>query len=80
MSSDIHQPIDSADISIIKDVLRHAGFRYEEPMCELDRGAARHALDLYQQGLHTSDDLILAVSLWGDEAAVKRQKADRQGR
>lgn len=79
MSSYLPQPIDSADISIIRAVLRHTGFRYEEPMCELDRGAARHALDLYQQGLHTSDDLILAVSLWGDEAAVKRQKADREG-
>lgn len=79
MSSDIHQPIASFDIHLIRDVLRHARFRYEEPMCELDRGVARHALKLYQNGVHKSGNLISAVNLWADEAVVARLNAGSEG-
>ncbi|MFN3501718.1 MAG: hypothetical protein ACK4ZJ_05635 [Allorhizobium sp.] len=72
MSSDFHQPTGSFDISIIRKALRHAGFRYEEPLCELDRGAARHAMTLYQKGVHRSGELISAVILWADKAVLAR--------
>ncbi|MBU2329745.1 MAG: hypothetical protein KJ755_20700 [Alphaproteobacteria bacterium] len=78
MSSDLHQPIGSFDISIIRNALRHAGFRYEEPLCELDRGAARHAITLYQKGLRRSGDLVPAVNLWADEAVDARLKSGGQ--
>jgi hypothetical protein len=72
MSSDIHKPIASFDISIIRSVLRHAGFRYEQPMCELDRGAARYALGLYQNGVRQPGRLISAITHWADEAVQTR--------
>lgn len=75
MSSDLHQPIGSFDISIIRNALRHAGFRYEEPLCELDRGAARYAMSLYQKGLRRSGDLSPAVNLWVDKAVLARLKS-----
>jgi hypothetical protein len=75
MSSDLHQPIGSFDISIIRKALRHAGFRYEKPLCELDRGAARHAMTLYQNGVRRSGDLIPAVNLWADKAVLARLKS-----
>ncbi|MGF0537203.1 hypothetical protein ACQQ2Q_04350 [Agrobacterium sp. ES01] len=75
MSSDLHQPIGSFDISIIRNAIRHAGFRYEEPLCELDRGAARHALTLYQNGVRRSADLSPAVNLWADKAVLARLKS-----
>jgi hypothetical protein len=75
MSSDLHQPIGTNDISIIRSALRHAGFRYEEPLCELDRGAARHAIALYQKGVRRSGDLIPAVGLWADKAVLARLKS-----
>ncbi|MGR6429663.1 hypothetical protein ACU5AY_01970 [Rhizobium sp. PAMB 3174] len=78
MSSDLNQPISSYDISIIRTVLRRSGFRHEEPLCELDRGAARHALKLYQRGHRSSGDLIGAVTLWADEAVSARRKAGVQ--
>lgn len=76
MSSDLHQPIGSFDISIIRDALRHAGFRDEEPLC--DRGAARHAMTLYQKGVRRSGDLIPAVNLWADKAVLARPKSSGQ--
>ncbi|EHS51694.1 hypothetical protein PDO_5084 [Rhizobium sp. PDO1-076] len=78
MSSDLHQPIGSFDISIIRNALRHAGFRDEEPLCELDRGAARHAITLYQKGVHRSGELISAVNLWADKAVLARLKSSCQ--
>lgn len=75
MSSDHHQPIGSFDISIIRNALRHAGFRYEEPLCELDRGAARHAMTLYQMGVRRLGDLVPAVNLWADKAVLSRLKS-----
>lgn len=79
MSSDFHQPIGSFDINIIRNALQHAGFRYEEPLCELDRGAARHALTLYQNVLRRPGDLIDAVNLWADEAGIARLNTSVQG-
>ena len=78
MSSDLHQPIGTFDISIIRNALRHSGFRYEEPLCELDRGAARHAITLYQKGLRGPDDLTPAVNLWADKAIIARPKCSVQ--
>jgi hypothetical protein len=78
MSSDLHQPIGSIDISIIRSALRHSGFRYEEPLCELDRGAARHAITLYQNGVRRSGDLSPAVNRWADEAVIARLKSSGQ--
>lgn len=78
MSSDLHQPIGNIDISIIRSALRHSGFRYEEPLCELDRGAARHALPLYQNGVRRSADLSPAIYLWADEAVNARLKSSIQ--
>ena len=75
MSSDLHQPISSFDISIVRNALRHTGFRYEEPLCELDRGAARHATTLYQKGVRYSGDLVPAVNLWADKAVLARLKS-----
>lgn len=66
MSSSFRQPIARVDLGLIRTVLRDAGFRYEEPMCDLDRGAARHALRLYQEGVHLSGRLISAVNEWAD--------------
>lgn len=78
MSSDLHQPIGSFDISIIRNALRHAGFRCEEPLCELDRDAARHAMTLYQKGVRRSGDLVPAVNLWADKAVIARLKSSSQ--
>ena len=72
MSSRVHLPIDGVDISIISTVLRHAGFRYEEPLCELDRGAARLALRPYQNGMKKLGHRMPAVDEWADEAALAR--------
>ncbi len=41
MSSDIHQPIDSFDPSIMRTARRYAGFGSEKPLGELGCGAAR---------------------------------------
>ncbi|KPF55103.1 hypothetical protein [Rhizobium sp. AAP116] len=79
MSSALHQPIGSFDISTIRNALRHAGFRHEEPLCELDRGAARHAITLYQKGVRRSGDLTPAVNLWADKTVLTRQKHNVQG-
>ena len=78
MSSDLHQPIGSFDISIIRNALRHAGFRCEEPLCELDHGAARHAMTLYQKGDRRSGDLVPALNLWADKAVIARLKSSSQ--
>ncbi|MBP1852776.1 hypothetical protein [Rhizobium halophytocola] len=79
MSSDLPTPIDTFDISLIRDVLQHAGFRYEEPMRPLDRDAARHALGLYQSGVRNSESLISAVNLWADEAVAARPSLGSAG-
>ena len=79
MSSDIHKPIASSDIGVIRNVLRNAGFRFEEPMCELDRGAARLALRLYQNGIRKSASLTSAVDKWADDAALARLKRSDLG-
>lgn len=71
MSSD---PTDSvisiADISLIKDVLRNMGFRYEDPICELDRQAARHVMADFQRGVQARTDLIASLTLWADRASL----------
>lgn len=72
MSSSLHQPLAIDDISAIRTVLRHTGFRYEEPLCELDRGAARHAMRLYQNGSRKIGPLISAVNDWADAAVLAR--------
>ncbi|WP_377299542.1 hypothetical protein [Rhizobium sp. SGZ-381] len=78
MSSDLHQPIGSIDISIIRSALRRSGFRYEEPLCELDRGTARHVLTMYQNGARRSVELSPAVNVWADEAVIARPKNSGQ--
>lgn len=76
MSSDeIQQSIDSAGISIIRDVLRYTGFQYEEPMGELDRTAARYAMRLYQEGNREAGELIAAISVWAENVSVARDQA-----
>ncbi len=72
MSSPFRQPTARVDLGLIRTVLRDTGFRYEEPMCDLDRGAARHALRLYQEGVHLSGRLISAVNGWADEFVSAR--------
>jgi len=78
MSSDLHQPIGSFDISIIRNALRNAGFRCKEPIRELDRGVARHAMTLYQKGVRRSGDLVPALNLWADKAVIARLKSSSQ--
>jgi hypothetical protein len=76
MSSDGNPlPLGNKDIGIIKDVLRYTGFQYEEPMCELDRNAARCALELYQNGTREPDVLIAAVSTWAERLSERRDQA-----
>ncbi|MCD2175135.1 hypothetical protein [Rhizobium sp. C4] len=70
MSSDYNEHmLASTDIGIIREVLRCTGFQYEEPMGELDRTAARYALDLYQQGTREPDALIAAISVWAERVS-----------
>lgn len=78
MSSDLHQPIGSFDISIIRNALPNAGFGCKEPLRELDRGAARHAMTRYQKGDRRSGDLVPAVNLWVDKAVIARLKSSSQ--
>ncbi|MCZ8158473.1 MAG: hypothetical protein O9256_01025 [Rhizobiaceae bacterium] len=76
MSSDGNPlPLGNTDIGIIKDVLRYTGFQYQEPMCELDRNAARYALELYQNGTREPDVLIAAVSTWAERLSERRDQA-----
>ncbi len=73
MSSDDKQhQIGSTDIGILRDVLRCTGFQYEDPMGELDRNAARYAMELYQQGNKKPEDLIAAISLWAEHVSESR--------
>lgn len=73
MSSDTNPlPLGITDIGIIKDVLRYTGFRYEEPICELDRNAARYAFELYQNGTRDQDALIAAVNAWAERVSNGR--------
>jgi hypothetical protein len=75
MSSDGNPlPLGNTDIGIIKDVLRYTGFQYQEPMCELDRNAARYALELYQNGTREPDVLIAAVSTWAEGLSERRDQ------
>lgn len=70
MSSDYDERmLASTDIGIIRDVLRSTGFQYEEPMGELDRTAARYALNLYQQGTREPEALIAAISMWAERVS-----------
>lgn len=62
------------NIGIIRDVLRYTGFQYQEPMCELDRNAARYALELYQNGTREPDFLIAAVSAWAERVAERHDQ------
>lgn len=62
------------DIGIIRDVLRYTGFQYQEPMCELDRNAARYALELYQNGTREPDVLIAAVSAWAESLSERHDQ------
>ncbi|MFL0692856.1 MAG: hypothetical protein ACJLUP_12370 [Agrobacterium tumefaciens] len=62
------------DIGIIRDVLRYTGFQYQEPMCELDRNAARYALELYQNGTREPDVLIAAVSAWAERVSERHDQ------
>ncbi|MCM2396732.1 hypothetical protein NBH19_11685 [Rhizobium sp. S95] len=67
------------DIGIITDVLRYTGFQYQEPMCELDRKAARYALELYQNGTRKPDALIAAVSTWAECVSEGRDQTTAMG-
>lgn len=67
------------DIGIITDVLRYSGFQYQEPMCELDRKAARYALELYQNGTRQPDALIAAVSTWAERVSEGRDQTTAMG-
>lgn len=62
------------DIRIIRAVLRCTGYQYEEPMCELDRNAARYALELYQNGTRESDVLIATVGTWAVRLSERRDQ------
>lgn len=79
MSSDFQTPIGTIDISIIRNALRHTGFRYEAPMCDLDRDAARLAMRLYQQGVRTDGELVFAVSLWGETVLTGPRERGLEG-
>lgn len=75
MSSDSNSLLLSiTDIGIIRDVLRYTGFQYQEPMCELDRNAARYALELYQNGTRDPDVLIAAVNTWAERVSQVRDQ------
>lgn len=75
MSSDSNPlPLGITDIGIIRDVLRYTGFQYQEPMCELDRNAARYALELYQNGTREPDVLIAAVSTWAERLSERHDQ------
>jgi hypothetical protein len=74
-SDDLNQSIDNADVSIIRDVLRQTGFQFEEPMAELDRIAARHAMELYQKGIREPDRLIAALSAWATSVSTARYQS-----
>lgn len=70
MSSDYNERLlASTDIDIIREVLRCTGFQYEAPMGELDRTAARYAMDLYQQGTREPEALIAAISTWAERVS-----------
>lgn len=74
MSSDYDERmLASTDIGIIREVLRCTGFQYEGPMGELDRTAARYALDLYQQGTREPEALIAAISTWAERVSENPQ-------
>lgn len=73
MSSDSNPiAIGNTDIGIIRNVLRYTGFQYQEPICELDRNAARYALELYQNGTKEPGVLIAAVSAWAERLSKGR--------
>ncbi len=75
MSSDSKSlPLGITDIGIIRDVLRYTGFQYQEPMCELDRNAARYALELYQNGTREPEVLIAAVSTWAESLSERHDQ------
>lgn len=72
MSSDSNPiAIGNTDIGIFRDVLRYTGFQYQEPICELDRNAARYALELYQDGTKEPGVLIAAVSAWAERLSER---------
>lgn len=62
------------DIGIIREVLRYTGFQYQEPMGELDRNAARYAMELYQHGTRDPNALIAAVSQWAEHRSQVRDQ------
>ena len=74
-SDDLNQSIDNTDVSIIRDVLRQTGFQFEEPMAELDRIAARHAMELYQKGIREPDRLIVALSAWATSVSTAQDQS-----
>ncbi|WP_313291964.1 hypothetical protein [Rhizobium rhizoryzae] len=75
MSSDSNQLLPGiTDLGIFKHVLRYTGFQYQEPMCELDRNAARYALELYQNGTREPDVLVAAVSTWAERFSERRDQ------
>ncbi|MHA7971970.1 hypothetical protein [Rhizobium sp. CAU 1783] len=65
----------TTDICIVRAVLRRTGFQYEEPMGELDRNAARYALELYQNETREPDVLIAAVSTWAERVSEVRAQS-----
>ena len=69
--------IGTAEIGTIRNVIRRAGFQYEEPMGDMDRGAVRHVLDLYQHGTHKSEELIVAVNCWADRFITERTNPEK---
>ncbi|MCD2172781.1 hypothetical protein [Rhizobium sp. C4] len=80
MSSDFNPHLlASKDIGVIREVLRNTGFQYEEPMGELDRIAARYALDLYQQGTREPHALVAAISAWAEGVSEHGDRSMARG-
>lgn len=75
-SEDTSNLLGHTDIGIIRDVLRNTGFQYEEPMGDLDRTAARYAMELYQQGTREPDVLIAAISTWAERVTDGSDQPD----
>lgn len=70
-------PIGHIDLSAMRNAIRRAGFQYEEPMGDLDRGAVRHAIDLYQHGTYKPEELIIGINSWAEHVITLRARPAR---
>jgi hypothetical protein len=70
-------PIGHTDISAMRDAIRRAGFQYEEPMGDLDRGDVRHVIDLYQHTTHKPEELIAGINSWAEHAITLHARPAR---